>query len=190
MTLPFHLGQQPKSHWTPVRYRVCPTNGIAHVYRFGFVICVYLCGGNRRCQKCPRREDYYSLDRYPAIRADLGYLSITVTGFIALFPGSMLGPACAAIFAVFVSSLEHDPALSIADHHPRRITRSPQVYRSHPGNAFAPGCLAMQVIVECDDVNVWRVVFYCGSRPFPSPTKILCYPALVLILHWPLTTKI
>jgi len=33
----------------------------------------------------------------------LGFLSITVTGFIALFPGSMLGVECAAIFAIFTS---------------------------------------------------------------------------------------
>ncbi|HTM64665.1 MAG TPA: ABC transporter permease subunit [Gammaproteobacteria bacterium] len=33
----------------------------------------------------------------------LGFLSVTVTGFIAMFPGSMLGPECAAIFAIFTS---------------------------------------------------------------------------------------
>lgn len=33
----------------------------------------------------------------------LGFLSITVVGFIALFPRSMLGPECAAIFAIFTS---------------------------------------------------------------------------------------
>ena len=33
----------------------------------------------------------------------LGFLSITVTGFIALFPGSLLGVECAAIFAIFTS---------------------------------------------------------------------------------------
>jgi len=33
----------------------------------------------------------------------LGFLSITVVGFIALFPGSLLGPECAAIFAIFTS---------------------------------------------------------------------------------------
>ena len=31
----------------------------------------------------------------------LGFLSITVTGFIALFPGRLLGVECAAIFAIF-----------------------------------------------------------------------------------------
>src|SRR5260370_2920159 len=33
----------------------------------------------------------------------LGLLSITVTGFIALFPGRLLGVECAAIFAIFTS---------------------------------------------------------------------------------------
>ncbi len=35
----------------------------------------------------------------------LGYLSIAVVGFIALFPGSLMGPECAAIFAVFTSQV-------------------------------------------------------------------------------------
>lgn len=33
----------------------------------------------------------------------LSFLSITVTGFIVLFRGSMLGPECAAIFAIFTA---------------------------------------------------------------------------------------
>ena len=33
----------------------------------------------------------------------LGFLSITVTGFIALFPGSLLGVECASIFAIFTA---------------------------------------------------------------------------------------
>jgi NitT/TauT family transport system permease protein len=33
----------------------------------------------------------------------LGYLSITVVGFIWLFPNSLLGPECAAIFAIFTA---------------------------------------------------------------------------------------
>jgi NitT/TauT family transport system permease protein len=33
----------------------------------------------------------------------LGFLSIAIVGFIALFPNSMLGPECAAIFVIFTS---------------------------------------------------------------------------------------
>ncbi len=35
----------------------------------------------------------------------LGFLSITVTLFIAMFPGSLLGPECAAIFAIFTAQV-------------------------------------------------------------------------------------
>ncbi len=35
----------------------------------------------------------------------LGFLTITVMGFIALFPGSLLGPECAAIFAIFTAQV-------------------------------------------------------------------------------------
>jgi NitT/TauT family transport system permease protein len=35
----------------------------------------------------------------------LGMLSITVVGFIRLFPNSLLGPECAAIFAIFTSQV-------------------------------------------------------------------------------------
>ncbi|WP_028388935.1 ABC transporter permease [Legionella fairfieldensis] len=35
----------------------------------------------------------------------LSFLSITVTGFILLFPGSLLGPECASIFAIFTSQV-------------------------------------------------------------------------------------
>ncbi len=42
----------------------------------------------------------------------LGFLSVTVTGFIALFPGSMLGLEAASIFAIFTSQgVEHDARL-------------------------------------------------------------------------------
>lgn len=35
----------------------------------------------------------------------LGFLSITVVGFVVLFKGSMLGPECAAIFALFTAQV-------------------------------------------------------------------------------------
>lgn len=35
----------------------------------------------------------------------LSFLSITITGFIHLFPGSLLGPECACIFAIFTAQV-------------------------------------------------------------------------------------
>lgn len=35
----------------------------------------------------------------------IGYLSITIAGFIALFPNSLLGPECACLFAIFTAQV-------------------------------------------------------------------------------------
>jgi len=35
----------------------------------------------------------------------LSFLSITITGFIALYPGSLLGPECASIFVIFTAQV-------------------------------------------------------------------------------------
>ena len=35
----------------------------------------------------------------------LGFLSVTVTGFMALFPGSLMGVECASIFAIFTGQV-------------------------------------------------------------------------------------
>ncbi|WIX98793.1 ABC transporter permease subunit [Amycolatopsis mongoliensis] len=44
----------------------------------------------------------------------LGFLSVTITGFIALFPGSQLGLECAAVFAIFTSQAWN---MAFAFHH-------------------------------------------------------------------------
>ncbi len=44
----------------------------------------------------------------------LGFLSVTITGFIALFPGSQLGLECASIFAIFTSQAWN---MAFAFHH-------------------------------------------------------------------------
>ncbi|MGW4246590.1 ABC transporter permease [Nocardia sp. NPDC004722] len=44
----------------------------------------------------------------------LGFLSVTITGFIALFPGSSLGLECASIFAIFTSQAWN---MAFAFHH-------------------------------------------------------------------------
>ncbi|MGW7536554.1 ABC transporter permease [Amycolatopsis sp. NPDC054798] len=44
----------------------------------------------------------------------LGFLSVTITGFIALFPGSQLGLECASVFAIFTSQAWN---LTFAFHH-------------------------------------------------------------------------
>jgi NitT/TauT family transport system permease protein len=61
----------------------------------------------------------------------LGFLSITVSGFIALFPGSLLGLEAASVFAIFTSQAWN---MTFAVYHslttvPRDLTEAARVYR-------------------------------------------------------------
>ncbi len=66
-------------------------------YLFTFVY-AYVAARSRRAEKIM----VPALDILQSVPI-LGFLSITVTGFIALFPGSYLGLECASIFAIFTS---------------------------------------------------------------------------------------
>ncbi|HTN80221.1 MAG TPA: ABC transporter permease subunit, partial [Acidimicrobiales bacterium] len=68
-------------------------------YAFTFVY-GYIAARHRRAEKVM----IPALDILQSVPV-LGFLSITVTGFIALFPGSYLGLECAAIFAIFTSQV-------------------------------------------------------------------------------------
>jgi NitT/TauT family transport system permease protein len=50
-----------------------------------------------------RRDGAGAIARHPAIGAGLGFISVTVTAFMALAPGTALGAELAAIFAIFTS---------------------------------------------------------------------------------------
>lgn len=61
----------------------------------------------------------------------LGFLSVTVTGFMALFPGSLLGLECASIFAIFTSQVWN---MTFSFYHslrsiPRDLREASTVYR-------------------------------------------------------------
>ncbi|MEC3980486.1 ABC transporter permease [Amycolatopsis sp. H20-H5] len=61
----------------------------------------------------------------------LAFLSVTVTGFIALFPGSQLGLECASIFAIFTSQAWN---MTFAFHHslvsqPRELDEAARLLR-------------------------------------------------------------
>lgn len=68
----------------------------------------------------------------------LGFLSITVTGFIALFPGSLLGVECASIFAIFTSQA-WNIAFSLYQSFrtvPRDLVDASTVFRASPWRRF------------------------------------------------------
>jgi NitT/TauT family transport system permease protein len=68
---------------------------LAYAFSFGYA---YLAARSRRA----RRVLLPALDILQSVPV-LGFLAITVTFFVALFPGSELGLECAAIFAVFTA---------------------------------------------------------------------------------------
>lgn len=74
---------------------------IAFAFALAFAIGVgYLAAKNRTA----RAFILPALDVLQSVPV-LGFLSATVTGFMALFPGSLLGVECAAIFAIFTGQV-------------------------------------------------------------------------------------
>jgi NitT/TauT family transport system permease protein len=69
----------------------------------------------------------------------LGFLSVTVTGFLALFPGSLLGVECAAIFAIFTAQAWN---MTFGFYHslvtiPPELGEAARVYRLNAAQRFA-----------------------------------------------------
>jgi NitT/TauT family transport system permease protein len=69
----------------------------------------------------------------------LGFLSVTVTGFLALFPGSLLGVECAAIFAIFTAQAWN---MTFGFYHslvtiPAELREAARVYRLNPWQRFS-----------------------------------------------------
>ena len=68
----------------------------------------------------------------------LGFLSITVTGFMVLFPGSLLGVECASIFAIFTSQVWnmtfslYQSFISV----PKELTEVASLYRLSPWRRY------------------------------------------------------
>lgn len=97
----------------------------------------------------------------------LGFLSITVVGFIALFPGRILGPECAAIFAIFTAQV-WNMTLS--------FYQSVQTVPAEWGGGCADvaiiavaailafGCAVFYACfgMEYDDVDVWELGVFGG----------------------------
>jgi NitT/TauT family transport system permease protein len=68
----------------------------------------------------------------------LGFLSISVTAFIALFPGNLLGVECAAIFAIFTSQAWNMAFSAYQGFRtvPQELTEAARVFRLSPWQRF------------------------------------------------------
>lgn len=106
MVLPYKVGEQIQITLDP---RALPGYAISSVLRM-FIAMFFsllvtfsiapLAAKNRRAE----RFLLPMIDVLQSIPV-LGMLSITVVGFISLFPNSLLGPECAAVFAIFTSQV-------------------------------------------------------------------------------------
>jgi NitT/TauT family transport system permease protein len=104
MNLPYHIGEQLPISLDPSNL---PEYGLRTVLRMALALIaslVFSLGYAALAAKSRRAEKVLIpiLDILQSVPI-LGFLSITVTGFIALFPGRLLGYECAAIFAIFTS---------------------------------------------------------------------------------------
>ena len=106
MTLPFHIGQQISISLDPKHlplYALQTTVRMLVALFFSFVFSLgvgALAAKNKQAEKIliPLIDILQSV---PV----LGYLAISFPALIALFPGSRLGPECAAIFVVFTAQV-------------------------------------------------------------------------------------
>ena len=110
----------------------------------------------------------------------LGFLSITVTGFIALFPGSLLGLEAASIFAIFTSQVWN---MTFSFYQslrtvPRELTEAATLYQPLPLASLQPPGVALRgdpPAVERDDELRWRLVLpgrqRSDQRSQPATTR-------------------
>tara|TARA_R110000868_G_scaffold10639_4_gene51637 strand:- start:38812 stop:40542 length:1731 start_codon:yes stop_codon:yes gene_type:complete len=104
MSLPFNLGQPIHISLDP---HVLPGYALQSVLRMLIAMVISLLftfgfGTLAAKNKHAERLIIPMIDILQSVPV-LGFLSITIAGFIALFPGSMMGPECACIFAIFTA---------------------------------------------------------------------------------------
>lgn len=104
MSHPFHIGAPITIHLAP---SYLPGYAVQTVFRMLIAMCfsllfTFVFGTLAAKNKHAERIIIPAIDILQSVPV-LGFLSITVAGFIALFPGSLWGPECACIFAIFTA---------------------------------------------------------------------------------------
>lgn len=104
MTTPYHIGQVIPISLDPVNLPAYAMRTVSRMFiaLFFSLLFTFIFGTWAAKSRRAERLIIPMIDVLQSIPI-LGFLSITIVGFIALFPGSLLGPECAAIFAVFTS---------------------------------------------------------------------------------------
>lgn len=106
MTVPYQLGDQLPISLSPTKLPFYALHTVIRMFvalllslAFTFMIGA-LAAKNRRAEQII----IPAIDILQSVPV-LSFLSITVTGFIHLFPNSLLGPECASIFAIFTAQV-------------------------------------------------------------------------------------
>lgn len=106
MSKPFNIGVQHAISLNPINL---PSYGLQSVMRMLLALCLSLvftfCVGTLAAKnKHAERIIVPAIDILQSVPV-LGYLSITVTAFIAIFPGSLLGPEMCCVFVLFTAQV-------------------------------------------------------------------------------------
>ena len=106
MRMPFHLGQEIPISLAPIHLPFYALETVMRMFIALFFSFIFSLSIGALAAKSERAGKLLIplIDILQSVPI-LGYLSITVIAFIALFPNSMMGPECAAIFAVFTSQV-------------------------------------------------------------------------------------
>ncbi len=106
MATPYHIGQQLPIHLDPkyLPYYALQTVMRMFIALFCSLVFTFVVGGLAAKNRHAERLIIPAIDILQSVPI-LGFLSITIVMFIALFPNSLLGPECAAIFVIFTSQV-------------------------------------------------------------------------------------
>lgn len=106
MTVPYQLGQQIPISLAPANLPFYALRTVLRMFIALFFSILFTFSIGLLAAKNRRAEQVIipAIDILQSIPV-LSFLSITVTGFIHLFPHSLLGPECACIFAIFCAQV-------------------------------------------------------------------------------------
>ena len=106
MIAPFHVGESMVIHLNPsyLPYYALRTVLRLFIALIFSLLFTFVFGTLAAKNKHAERLIIPAIDVLQSVPV-LSFLSITITGFIVMFKGSLLGPECAAIFAIFVAQV-------------------------------------------------------------------------------------
>lgn len=106
MAMPYQLGDPLPISLAPNHLPFYALRTVSRLFIALIISIVFTFGVGTLAAK-NRRAEYIIIPAIDILQSVpvLSFLAITITGFIHLFPGSLLGPECAAIFVIFTAQV-------------------------------------------------------------------------------------